>query len=186
MIPNEANYAEWFTCAARFHFLREGYAFLSFELAQVEEEGFPLVALQATGSRVVGLRFLPRAVADGGGLAYTVEESTRARMAGADGWLVYALPQSADPLDQQLTHQKVLFAGDADTTCDSSGHLTVERAVTFKELVAALEEGALGREVAPEETAAAFAAAARAGEATLYLVLNQGRRTAIVLGNQWR
>lgn len=188
MIPTDSNYAEWFTCAARFHFLREGYAFLSFGLAQVEDEAFPIAALRASGSRVVGLRFLPpvRGVAGEQPLVYEADTGTRALMSGAGGQLLYALPQSADPLDQQLVHQKVLFARDAGMTHDPGGRLVAQSAMTFKELVTGLEEGALGREVPPDEAAAAFVATARAGEATLYLVLNRGRRTVIVLGNQWR
>jgi hypothetical protein len=189
MIPAEANYAEWFTSAIRLHFLKEGYAFLSFGLTQVDEPGFPAVKLLTPGSRAVGLRFV-RPVEGAPGqqvAAYEVDSATRRRMAGApDGWLLYALPQSADPLDQQLTHMKVLFATDADLEHDPDGHLVPQRTVTFKHLVAALEQAALGRESPAGDTPVAFLSAAREGDATLYLAMNRRERTVIVLGNQWR
>ncbi len=188
MVPSIANYAEWFTCSSRFHFLKEGYAFLSFELAQVEEPGFPTDRLLTDGNRVVGMRFLRsvEAVAGQRAFAYSVDDAIRTRMAEAGPWLLYALPLSADPLDQQLTHQKVAFAGVAEVASDVSGHLVAGHTLSFKELVAALESGEHGREVHDGETAGMFLATAREGGATLYLVLNHRERTVIVLGNHRR
>lgn len=184
MVPGIANYAEWFTCAARFHFLKEGYAFLSFGLAQVEEPGFPTGKLLAGGNRVVGVRFLRPAESVGG--AYEADDVVRTRMAEAGPWVLYALPLSADPLDQQLTHQKVVFAGAAEVETDANGHLVAGRTLTFKQLVAALETGEAGREVHAGETPGMFLATAREGDATLYIVMNRRERTIVVLGNQRR
>lgn len=184
MVPSLANYAEWFTCAARFYFLKEGYAFLSFELAQVEEPGFPVGKLLSSGNRVIGMRFLRPAEAAGD--AYEAGDVSRARMAEAGIWLLYALPLSADPLDQQLTHQKVAFTDVADVATDAGGHLVAARTITFRQLVVGLEDGTHGREVPAGETAGMFLSTAREGGATLYLVMNRHERTIIVLGNHRR
>jgi len=189
MVPSIANYAEWFTCSSRFHFLKEGYAFLSFELAQVEEPGFPTDRLLTDGNRVVGMRFLRsvEAVAGQRAFAYSVDDAIRTRMAEAGPWLLYALPLSADPLDQQLTHQKVAFAGVAEVASDVSGHLGRGAYALFQ---------GVGRRHSSQESTAGkcmtgrqagmFLATAREGGATLYLVLNHRERTVIVLGNHRR
>ncbi len=184
MIPTCDNYIEWFTCAARFHLLREGYAFLSFSLDQVAEAGFPAGKLLAPGSRIVGLQFLLPA-ADGAAVRpreYEADvELHRCMSEPSRGWLHYALPLSADPLDQQLTHQKVLFAGAAGVSLGADGRVTPRETRTFKQLVAGLEDGTCGLEVASGYSAADFRADTAACPVTMYLGLNRRERVVIAL-----
>ncbi len=183
MIPTESNYAEWFACSARYYLLREGYAFLTFALGQVVEPGFPATRLVAEGNRFVGLRFVrPVETAPGQRIsAYAGDAAPIERIADADaGWLLYALPQSADPFDQQLTHQKVLFAGTGEVE-HVGGGLVPGGGVNFKQLLAAIEAGTIGREVQAGWTAADLVEGADGRSATIYLVVNGRARIVFAL-----
>lgn len=183
MIPTEANYAEWFTCSVRYHLLRNGYAFLTFALDQVAEPDFPGGRLFAGGNRLVGLRFvLP--VQPAPGAAVRSHRISEAALTDTADWMVLALPQFADPLDQQLTHNKVLFARPANVQRGSSGETQAITTLTFKQLMAGIEDGSLGREIPDGWTQAELLAAAAASPATLYLVVNPGARVIFGLGGQ--
>lgn len=175
MIPTEANYAEWFTCSARYFLLREGYAFLTFALQQVAEPGFPGGRLFAAGNSLVGLRFVvPCEPAPGA--AVRSHRVSEAALTGTGDWVLLALPQSADLLDQQLTHQKVQFARPADIVRGPSGEAHAVTSRTFKQLMVAIEDGSVGREIPDGWTPLELLAAAAACPATLYLVVNRGAR----------
>lgn len=181
MIPTRDNYVEWFTCAVRFHFLREGYAFLSFSVDQLADPGFPAERLIVGGSRFVGLHFLLPAVDSAAQrpLGYLPDPDLPRFMSEPGGsWLRYALPQSADPLDQQLTQQKVLFAGAAGVSLASDGSVLPEATLTFKQLVAQLEGGECGFEVPSGYTATDLLALT--GEYPVSLYLGMDRKNRIV------
>lgn len=183
MIPTESNYAEWFACSARYYLLREGYAFLTFALGQVVEPGFPAARLIAEGNRLVGLRFVrPVATVPGQRIsAYAGDAAPIGRIADADAsWLLYALPRSADPFDQQLAHQKVLFAGAGEVEF-TGGELVPGGGVNFKQLIAGIEQGAIGREVPAGWTSADLVEAADGRCATMYLVVNGDARIVFAL-----
>ena len=183
MIPTESNYAEWFACSARYYLLREGYAFLTFALGQVAEPGFPAARLVAEDNRLVGLRFVrPVETAPGQRIsAYAGDAAPIEKIADADaGWLLYALPQSTDPFDQQLAHQKVLFAGAGEVEF-AGGELVPGGGVNFKQLIAAIEAGTVGRAVPVGWTAADLVEAADGRSATMYLVVNGHARIVFAL-----
>ncbi len=183
MIPTESNYAEWFACSARYYLLREGYAFLTFALEQVVEPGFPTARLIAEGNRLVGLRFArPVETAPGQRIStYAGDAAPIERIADADaGWILYALPQSADPFDQQLAHQKVLFAGAAEVEF-AGGELVPGGGENFKQLLASIEASAIGRDVPAGWTAADLVEAADGPSATMYLVVNGHARIVFAL-----
>ena len=188
MIPTEANYAEWFTCSARYYLLKEGYAFFTFGVRQVGEAGFPSARLLAEGNRLVGLVFcIP--VDPGHGqrvCAWKADPAAHERMASAD-WMLYALPQSADPLDQQLTHQKVLFParGEVDLTAD--GILSALSDATFKQVFEGIAADSLGLELPAGWQASELAARAEEQPASLYLVVNRRDRIVFALygGGGW-
>jgi len=183
LIPSEDNYVEWFTCSARFHFLREGYAFLSFALDQVGETGFPAGSLLAAGSVHVGVRFvLPLAPRTSRGeVSYDADADLHDRLSAEENWLFYALPTFADVLDQQLTHQKVLFAAVAETEIDPERGLVPVRTRDFKELVAGLEDRSVGREVPPDTSVREFLAKASAPPVSMHLVLNRAHKVVFAL-----
>ena len=169
--------------SARYYLLREGYAFLTFALEQVVEPGFPATRLIAEGNRFVGLRFVrPVETAPGQRIGtYAGDAAPIERIADADAdWLFYALPQSADPFDQQLTHQKVLFAGAGEVE-HVGGGLVPGGGVNFKQLLAAIEAGTIGREVQAGWTAADLMEAAGGRAATMYLVVNGHTRIVFAL-----
>ena len=179
MIPTEDNYVEWFTCAARFYFLREGYAFLSFALAQVKESGLPADKLFAAGNKLIGLQFVRPVEASGarGGLQYQADAAQHQRMSKAAGnWLFYALPQSTDPLDQLLTHQKVVFAEATGTKFVAANTFVPEEARSFKELFACIEDDSCGRELAGGYSVEEFLAATQENPMTMYLLVDRGDR----------
>lgn|GEM_PF-3122296 len=183
MIPSEDNYVEWFTCSARFHFLRESYAFLSFALDQVREAGFPTAPLLAAGSMHVGLRFVrPAAPRDARKeLEYEADTDLHQQLSAEESWLFYAMPQFADALDQQLTHQKVLFAPVNETEIDRKGRLVPAWTVDFKDLVAGLEERAFGRQMPPDHSARGFLETASAYPVSMHLVLNRMQKIVFAL-----
>ncbi len=139
MLPSVRNHVEWLVCSLRFHLLREGFAFLSFLAAQVGEAGFPHVDITTTGSRAVGLRFaLPRADSASPAHSWCASQLTRTAVRDAEGKLLWALPLSVDPTDQQLMHQKVMFARDGDTAWAAPDTLTADDFLSFQELMAEL------------------------------------------------
>ena len=182
MIPTEANYAEWFTCSARYYLLKEGYAFFTFGVGQVSEPGFPSARLLAEGSRLVGLVFCTP-VDPGHGqrvCAWKADPTAHEQLASAD-WIVCALPLSADPLDQQLAHQKVLFParGEIDLTAD--GILSARSGATFKQMFERVGEGTLGLQLPAGWSAGDLATAVAAQPASLYLVVNRRDRIVFAL-----
>jgi hypothetical protein len=180
MVPSLANYAEWFTCSARYYLMREGYGFLTFSVEQVAEPGFPGERLLAGGNRLVALRFV-RPVETPRGQRVSAYRREDAGLEGAPDWLRLALPQSADPLDQQLTHQKVLFAVPEHMQTEGAESLRVASAVTFKQLMEGIEADAVGLEMMNAWKPAELVAAAVGCPATLYLVVNRGARIVFML-----
>jgi len=183
MVPSIANYAEWFTCSARYYLMREGYGFLTFAVGQVAEPGFPALRLLAGGNRLVALRFVRPAETAVGQPVRAHRGDDAAPGEGPD-WLRLALPQSADPLDQQLTHQKVLFAVPGDMQTEGAEAVRAGTAVTFKQLMESIEAGAVGLEMRTAWTPGDLAAAAAECPATLYLVVNRGVRIVFMLWGQ--
>lgn len=184
MIPTRDNYVEWFTCAARFHFLREGYAFLSFCVDQLADPGFPLDRLTAGGCRLIGLQFLLPAVnpATQRPSGYVPDPALHRLTSGRGGsWLRYALPQSADPLDQQLMHQKVLFAAADGVSFAADGSLTPKETLTFRQLVAQLEGGEIGLEVPSGNSAVHLVTLTGERPVSMYLGMDRKSRLVIVL-----
>lgn len=182
MIPTETNYAEWFTCSARYYLLKEGYAFFTFSVGQVIEAGFPSTRLLAEGNRLVGLVFCApvEPVLGQRVSAWKADPTARERMSTV-GWALYALPQSADPLDQQLTHQKVLFSDPGDVELAGDGTLRVRMSTSFKQVLDRMRAGSLGFGLPVGWSAEDFAATAAAHPATLYLVTNASARVVFAL-----
>jgi hypothetical protein len=184
MIPTEANYAEWFTCSVRYYLLKEGYAFLTFGVEQAAEPGFPATRMFAEGVRFVGLQFVRpiETASDGRVLAYRGDFITHNRMSQTDAsWLFYAFPQSADSLDQQLTHQKVLFARASQVTLGVDGMLKPGPAIGFKQLLAGIGAGSAGRDAPVGRAPRDIVITAAAHPATLYLVVNSRDRIVFAL-----
>lgn len=182
MIPTEANYTEWFTCSARYYLLKEGYAFFTFGVGQVGEAGFPSARLLAEANRLVGLVFCTP-IEPGSGQrvsAWKADPTAHERMASAD-WMLYALPQSADPFDQQLAHQKVLFLAPAEGELAADGTLGAGSGATFKQVFERVGEGALGLELPAGWSAADLAAVVARQPASLYLVVNRRDRIVFAL-----
>lgn len=188
MVPTEANYTEWFACSTRYFLLKEGYAFFTFGLGQVAEEGFPSASLFAEGTRLTGLAFVaPVEPARGQRVsAYGTDPRHHERMT-ASHWMLYALPQSADVLDQQLLHQKVLFAAPGDVEVSGEGVLLARAALPFKTVFARMVDGSLGSDASAFGTAEEFVRAVGGQQASLYLVVNPRDRVVFALygGGGW-
>lgn len=182
MVPSEANYIEWFTCSARFFLLKEGYAFLTFGVKQVSEPGFPSATLLAEGNRLAGLRFCsPIEPVRGQRVSeYRVDPALHHQMADAD-WMLYALPQSADLLDQQLVHQKVLLSTPAEVDVSVDGVLSARTGGIFKQLFERMGDGSLGHEVPSGWTAHDLSSAVSQQPASIYLVVNPHDRIVFAL-----
>lgn len=188
MVPTEANYTEWFTCSARYFLVKEGFAFLTFGVGQVNEPGFPSAKLLAEGNRMAGLRFCaPVEPARGQRVGeYRVDAELHYQMVAAE-WMLYALPQSADPLDQQLAHQKVRFSAPAEVDVSADGILSAHTGATFKQMFERFGDGSLGQKVPSGWTAGDLVQAAREQPASLYLVVNWRDRIVFALygGGGW-
>ena len=180
MIPTKDNYVDWFTCAIRFYFMREGLGFLSFTLDQVTEAGFPAEQLVAAGNVAAGLNFARPAAASGGPRSYEIDAEEHERMTAAGSGLYYALPQTADVLDQQLTHQKVFFAETETVDVDGS-RLTARDAIGFKGLAEGLEAGTCGWQLPAGLSAQEFLALTGHTPATLWLVVNRSAKLVFAL-----
>ena len=182
MVPTEANYTEWFTCSARYYLLKEGFAFLTFGVDQVSEPGFPSAKLLAEGNRLVGLVFLRPVEPERGQRvsAHEVDPVLYGQMAAAD-WVFYALPQSADPLDQQLAHTKVVFAAPGEVELGAAGALHARAGASFKQVFERIGSTSLGRAVPQGWSAGDLQAAAAEQPASLYLVVNHRDRIVFAL-----
>lgn len=180
MIPTEANYAEWFTCSARYYLLKEGYAFLSFGVEQVVEPGFPGARLFAAGNRLVGLRFV-RPVEPAPGHSVREYQVDEAALADVADWVYLALPLTADPVDQQLAHTKLRFVRAEGLEVAGAGAMCADAGLTFAALLTAMQGGSAGREVPDGWTHEELLAEVAVHPATLYLVMNASARVVFAL-----
>lgn len=181
MIPTEANYVEWFTCSARYYLLKEGFAFLTFGVEQIAEPGFPAAKLLAAGNRLLGLRFLRPVEPDPGQRVSTYEAEPGLLDQVHERWTLCALPQSADVLDQQLTHQKVTFAPRDELERLPSGTLASRSGSSFRQVFERIVAGALGRELPVGWSSEDLAAAAAEQPVSLYLVVDARDRIVFAL-----
>jgi hypothetical protein len=175
MIPTEDNYVDWFICSARAYFLRKGYAFFSFSVGQVKESDFPADKLLIVGNKLVGLQFKRpiEAPAKRSGLEYKMDEAQHKRMRNAEpGWLYYALPQTTDPLDQRLMHQKMAFVEAGEVEMTTSETFVPRNALSFRQLVRGVEACPIGQKLPVGYTVKEFLAAIQRDPATMYLFVN--------------
>ncbi len=180
MIPTEDNYVDWFTSAARAYFYRKGYEFYSFSVGQVNESNFPVDKLLIVGNKLIGLQFKrPReAPAKRGGFEYRSDKAQHERMIEASPeWLYYALPQTTDPLDQRLIHQKMAFVEARGVEMTTSNTFVPRKALSFRQLVRGIEKCPIGQKLPANYTVTQFFDAVKSAPATIYLVVNASEKT---------
>lgn len=177
MIPTVDNYVRWFVCSIRYRFLRDGYAFLDFDLPQVADEGFPTHTLLTESARAVALRFATPV----GETTPPVRWKSPADLIGEmPEWLYCAFPTSADALDQQLTHDKVVLAAADDVVRTDEG-LRYHGGLRLQALADGLADGTLGLALSDALTPSGFLGVVQAHQVDLVLVLNAPARTAMAL-----